>query len=253
MLEQTLEQINQNQERINQARPLDQTQVKNLKEYFKIALTYSSNALEGNTLTEAETKVVIEEGITIGGKPLKDHLEAIGHARAFDYIWELAKKTDITEEDIKELHKICFQPKDGAAAGQYRQVEVLITGSQYNDKLPRYQEVPTHMQELIKRLPEKREKLHLVDYAATLHRDFIFIHPFEDGNGRTARLIMNHALLSKGYPPVIIPVAFKHEYNQALENSRTNNKTFSKYIAEQVLQAQRDYIRLLHLPKVGLR
>lgn len=250
MLEQILKQINQNQERINQARPLDQTQVKNLKEYFKISLTYSSNAIEGNTLTEAETKVVIEDGITIGGKPLKDHLEAIGHARAFDYVWDLAKKTDITEEDIKELHKICFQPKDGAAAGQYRQVEVLITGSQYNDKLPRHQEVPTQMQELIKRLPEKREKLHPVDYAATLHRDFIFIHPFEDGNGRTARLIMNHALLSKGYPPVIIPVTFKHEYTQALENSRTNKQAFSKYISEQVLQTQRDYIRLLHLPQI---
>jgi len=99
LLEQTLKQISQNQERINQARPLDQTQAKNLKEYFKIGLTYSSNAIEGNTLTEAETKVVIEDGITIGGKPLKDHLEAIGHARAFDYIWELAKKTDISEED----------------------------------------------------------------------------------------------------------------------------------------------------------
>jgi Fic family protein len=248
LLEQTLKQINQNQERINQARPLDQTRVKNLKEYFKIGLTYSSNAIEGNTLTEAETKVVIEDGITIGGKPLKDHLEAIGHARAFDYIWWLAQKIDITEADIKELHQICFQPKDGAAAGQYRQIEVVITGSQHNDKLPRYQEVPSCMQEFVKALPEKREKLHPVEYAATIHKDFIFIHPFEDGNGRTARLIMNHALLSRGYPPVIIPVAFKHEYNQALENSRTNYKAFSKYIAEQVLQAQHDYIRLLHLP-----
>ncbi|MBP2660399.1 MAG: ibpA, partial [Firmicutes bacterium] len=97
---------------------------------------------------------------------------------------------------------------------------------------------------------EKGEKLHPVEYAAFLHKDFIFIHPFEDGNGRTARLIMNHALLSRGYPPVIIPVAFKHEYNQALENSRTNKQVFSKYIAEQVLQAQRDYIRLLHIPQI---
>ncbi|BBB92056.1 MAG TPA: Fic family protein [Methylomusa anaerophila] len=249
-INQTLKKIDHNQISINQNRPLEQTQVKNLKNYFKIGLTYASNALEGNTLTESETKVVIEEGITIGGKPLKDHLEAIGHARAFDYLWELAKSADITENDIKELHKICFQPKDGAAAGQYRQVDVIITGSHHNDKLSRHEDVPAHMRDFAAQLPEKRARLHPVVYAATLHRDFIYIHPFEDGNGRTARLLMNHALLATGYPPVIISPAFKHEYIQALEKSHSNSQMFTHYIAEQVLQAQRDYIRLLHLPPV---
>jgi Fic family protein len=249
MKDQILEKINENQLRINQSRPLTQTKVKNLKDYFKIGLTYASNALEGNTLTESETKVVIEDGITIGGKPLKDHLDTIGNARAFDYLWELAKSTDITEQDIKELHKICFQPKDGAIAGQYRQVDVIITGSQHNDKLSGHEEVPDHMQKFIHQLAEKRIQLHPVVYAATLHRDFIYIHPFEDGNGRTARLIMNHALLSTGYPPVIISPAFKHEYIQALEKSHSNSQYFINYISEQVLQAQRDYIRLLRLPE----
>lgn len=248
IIEQTLEKIDQKQKRINESRPLDQSKIKNLKNYFKIGLTYASNALEGNTLTESETKVVIEDGITIGGKSLKDHLDAIGHARAFDYLWELAKSTNITEQDIKELHKICFQPKDGATAGQYRQVDVIITGSQHNDKLSDYEKVPDHMQKFVLQLAEKRVHLHPVVYAATLHRDFIYIHPFEDGNGRTARLIMNHALLSTGYPPVIISPAFKHEYIQALEKSHSTSQVFVSYMAEQVLQAQRDYIRLLRLP-----
>jgi Fic family protein len=250
MIEQIIKRIDQNQERINQCRPLDQKQVKNLKDYFKIGLTYASNALEGNTLTESETKVVIEDGITIGGKPLKDHLDAIGHARAFDYLWDLARNPNITELDIKELHKICFQPKDGSLAGQYRQVDVYITGSQHNDKLPRYKDVPARMSEFVEQMAGKRAKLHTVDYVATIHRDLIYIHPFEDGNGRTARLLMNHALLSAGYPPVIISPAFKHEYIQALEKSYSTSQPFINYIGEQVLQAQCDYIRLLHIPEI---
>jgi Fic family protein len=251
LIKQILHKIDQNQERINNNRPLGQSKVKDLKNYFKIGLTYSSNAIEGNTLTESETKVIIEDGITIGGKPLKDHLDAIGHARAFDHLWKLAKNPDITENDIKELHKICFQPKDGIAAGEYRQMDVLITGSHHNDKLSRHEDVPDHMNDFVQKLPKKRAQLHPVEYAATLHRDFIYIHPFEDGNGRTARLIMNHALLSTGYPPVIISPAFKHEYIQALEKSHTNSNSFINYIAEQTLQAQRDYIRLLRLPEIS--
>lgn len=247
MSEQTLKKIEKNQLLINQNRPLDQVQVKNLREYFKIGLTYSSNAIEGNTLTETETKVVIEEGITIGGKPLKDHFEAIGHARAFDYVWGLSKKSLITERNIKMLHRLCFAPSIGDKAGHYRKVNVIITGSQHNDKLSPHENVAEDMKRLVKQLPEKQAALHPVIYAAELHREFIYIHPFEDGNGRTARLLMNHALLSKGYPPVIISPAFKHEYIQALEQSYKNSQSFANYIAEQVYQAQRDYIRLLHL------
>ena len=210
-------------------------------------MTYSSNALEGNTLTESETKVVLENGVTISGKPLADHLDAIGHARAFDYLWTLAKTSDITEADILELHKLCFQPKDGNSAGQYRTVDVLISGSAHNDMLPRFQDVPAKMQKLIADLPSLNHHLHPVEYAAVLHRDFIQIHPFVDGNGRVARLLMNHALLRAGYPPVIISPYFKHEYIQALEQSWTDSQIFANYIAEQELQAQREYVKLLKL------
>ena len=244
-----LKKIDEKQTIINQFRPLDQAQVKNLKEYFKIGLTFSSNALEGNTLTESETKVVLEEGITIGGKPLRDHLDAIGHGRAFDYLWALAKSSDITESDIQELHRLCFQPKDGIKAGQYRAINVLISGSAHNDLLPRFQDVPDRMAALVASLPQLRACLHPVEYAAVLHQRFVQIHPFEDGNGRVARLLMNHALLRTGYPPIIISPAFKHAYIAALELGWTDNQRFIDYIAEQELQAQREYINLLKLPK----
>ena len=166
-------------------------------------------------------------------------------------MWNLAKTSDLTEENIKELHKICFQPKDGMDAGQYRKHDVVISGSEYNHKLSKHEDVPVHMIKLVHSLPEKRATLHPVVYAATLHREFINIHPFADGNGRTARLIMNHALISTGYPPVIIPLPFKHEYIQVLEKSRgTGNDFFSAYIAERVIEAQRDYVRLLRIPEL---
>ena len=246
-LQQLLCEIDAKQELIKKQRPLEQTQIKNLKEYFKVGLTYASNALEGNTLTESETKVVLEDGVAIGGKLLKDHLDAIGHGRAFDWMWGLAKVIEISEEDVKKLHVLCFQPSEGEQAGEYRRVNVVLTGSRHNDRLPSHEEVPGLMKEWAVSLPEKRKKLHPVHYAAQLHQEFIVIHPFADGNGRVARLLLNHALISQGYPPVIISPVFKHEYIQALEQSHTKPEVFVDYIAEQVVQAQKDYIRLLRL------
>ena len=126
-------------------------------------------------------------------------------------------------------------------------MNVVITGSQHNDRLPSHEEVPALMIEWAVSLPEKRKELHPVQYAAQLHQEFIVIHSFADGNGRVARLLLNHALISQGYPLVIISPVFKHEYIQALEQSHTKPEAFAEYIAEQVVQAQRDYIRLLRL------
>ncbi len=132
-------------------------------------------------------------------------------------------------------------------AGHYRTVNVVITGSQYNDRLSACENVPNDMQNLVVALQTQREKLHPVEYATWLHRSFIIIHPFADGNGRVARLLLNHALISLGFPLVIISPMFKHGYIQALEQSHEREQVFTEYIAEQVLQAQRDYIRLLRL------
>ena len=158
--QQLLREVAAKQKRINKQMPLNQTQIKNLKEYFKVGLTYASNALEGNTLTESETKVVLEDGVAIGGKLLKDHLDAIGHGRAFDWMWELAKGVAISEEDVKKLHVLCFQPSEGEQAGEYRRVNVVITGSQHNARLPSHEEVPALMKEWVVSLPEKRMKFH---------------------------------------------------------------------------------------------
>lgn len=242
-----IKKIDENQLLINQNRPFEQKAVTNLRDYYKIGFVYASNALEGSTLTLSETKVVIEDGITIGGKPLRDHLDAIGNARAFDYIWQLAQKALITEKDIKEIHKICFQPKEEDLAGNYRNVNVFISGSQYNDLIPTYEIVSQLMKTFAEEITIMQKSQHPAVYAANLHRDFVYIHPFTDGNGRVARLLMNHALLATGYPVVIISPNFKNEYINALEKSRKPPDIFVEYILEQIIEAQKEYIRLLRL------
>lgn len=117
------------QREINGMRPLSRQALKQLKDYYRIGLTYSSNALEGNSLTETETKIVLEDGITIGGKPLKDHFEAIGHGEAFDLLYKLARKPDITERQILDLHKLFYLRIDAKQAGRYRKIGVVVTGA----------------------------------------------------------------------------------------------------------------------------
>ena len=119
------------QQEINRHRPLKGQALKQLRQYFRVKLTWSSNALEGNSLTETETKVVIEDGIAIGGKPLKDHFEAIGHAEAFDYLQKLASRAVITERDILKLHKLFYYRIDEANAGHYRKQNVVVTGTDF--------------------------------------------------------------------------------------------------------------------------
>ena len=136
-----LKEIDSLQGDINKLRPFTSKNLKLLKDYFKVGLTYSSNALEGNSLTESETKIVLEEGITVAGKPLKDHYEAIGHGAAFDKIFDVYKNKAISEPLIKSLHLLFYNRIDTEKAGVYRKIKVVITGSQYPvpapEKLPR--------------------------------------------------------------------------------------------------------------------
>lgn len=224
-------------------RPLDAYEIKQLKEYFRIGLTYSSNALEGNSLTESETKVVLEDGITIGGKPLKDHFEAIGHSEAFDLLYKLAERQDITEDDILGLHRLFYYRIDSETAGKYRERNVIITGTDFTPPAPA--EVPLAMQEFLSDLPSLRQ-LHPVEYAAMLHLNLVTIHPFIDGNGRTARLLMNLALLQAGYPTTIIPPIIRGDYISALRDSnKGDNKPFINFISCCVWESQKEYLRLL--------
>ena len=230
--------------KINALRPLSNEALMQVKEYYKIGLTYASNALEGNTLSLVETKVVLEDGITIGGKPLKDHYETVGHAKAFDEIIKLAKNVNFTEDDIKLLHKLFYEKIDSDKAGKYRTSQVIITGSDV--ELPKPEELDEKMHSFILQLPKLKEELHPVEYAAMVHIIFVNIHPFTDGNGRVARLLMNLALLQSGYNIVVIPPVMRVDYIYALqETNKGNNTDFINFISEMVLESQKEYLKII--------
>ncbi len=232
-------------------RPLSEAEIRELDAYYKIGMTYSSNALEGNSLTLSETKVLLEDGITVGGKPIRDCYEATGHAKAYDYMLSIARSGDlaVTEDAIRRLHFLFYNGIDPDAAGQYRTGQVFITGTEYIP--PAAEDVPACMAALIEELPGKRAALHPVEFAAYAHRRLVDIHPFQDGNGRTARLLMNLLLINQGYCVVSIPPILRHEYITALQQAqRTQNPTdeaFVKLIAECEMEAQRDYCRMFHI------
>jgi len=230
------------QDQIRNHRPLDAYELQQLKEYYRIGLTYSSNALEGNSLTESETKVVLEDGITIGGKPLRDHYEAAGHSEAFDLLYRLAKNSDITEVDILGLHKLFYYRIDSEHAGKYRDRPVIITGTDFVPPAPHA--VLHAMREFVEQMPQLR-KLHPVISAARLHAQLANIHPFIDGNGRTARLLMNLSLVQNGYPITIIPPVVRSDYIAAIRDTNSGDyHRFDNFITCMVWKAQRDYLRL---------
>lgn len=235
--------IDRLQEETRGLRPLRGRALEQLREYYKIGLTWTSNALEGNSLTESETKVVIEDGITIGGKPLRDHFEAVGHAEACDLLYRLAKRREITEAEILKLHRLFFFRIDAKNAGHYRKEPAIITGATI--ELPPPSRIKAVMAEFVAGIPELRAKVHPVEFAALLHLRLVTIHPFIDGNGRTARLLMNLALMQDGFPVTIIPPVVRPAYIEALKASNAgDNRPFINLVSNMVYEAQRDYLRL---------
>ena len=230
--------------KIDSYRPLDKDAVKQIQEYYRIGLTYSSNALEGNTLDLAETKIVLEDGLTISGKPMKDHLETLGHSDAFYELLNLAKSDIITEANIKFLHKLFYNRINESEAGNYRTKNVIVTGSDID--FPKPNELSDKMQDFVKNIPNLKSQLHPVEYAAMLHVKFVNIHPFIDGNGRVARLLMNLALLQTGYNITIIPPVVRADYIRALQDSNHNNFIpFINFISEMLLESQKEYLRII--------
>lgn len=208
--------LTKKKQQLDSLRPLGPDLVKNLDEWFKVELTYTSNAIEGNTLTRRETAIVIEKGLTIGGKSLVEHLEATNHAKALDAIHELQRKkpAQLTENDILTIHRIILQGIDDHNAGHYRRVAVRISGSAV--VLPNAMKVPKLMEDFMYWL-QSENGLHPVQLAGEAHYRLVTIHPFSDGNGRTARLLMNLILLMKGYPPAIIRPQERLPYITSLE------------------------------------
>lgn len=194
---------------MNSYRPLTEGELLRLKEEFSINFIYNSNAIEGNTLTLQETALVIKEGITIDKKPLKDHLEAVGHKEAWQYVEELVKqKVQISEKIIKEIHSLVLMDKR-EDRGVYRRVPVTIVGANHTPPQP-YQ-VPILMEQLIEKYHEMAS-LHIIERAARFHLEFEAIHPFIDGNGRTGRILLNLELMKEGYPPINIRFGDRRRY-----------------------------------------
>ncbi len=230
--------------KIDAHRPLDAHMIKQVREYFRIGMTYSSNALEGNSLTETETKIVIEDGMTIAGKPVKDHMEALGHSEAYDLLYRLAKGQNITEADVKELHRLFCYRIDEKQAGKYRKRKVIITGTDFIPPAP--DKIPELMKSFIAGIPEAKAKFHPVEFAAIIHKDLVTIHPFIDGNGRAARLLMNLALLQGGYLLAIIPPVLRRDYLETLDKThKGENTAFINFIAGVCYESAKEYLRLL--------
>ncbi|MGL5435944.1 MAG: Fic family protein [Lachnospiraceae bacterium] len=248
-LQELLQKADSYKEKISSARPLEKEELKSLDNYFRIGFTYSSNALEGNALTISETKILLEDGITVAGKPLKDCYEAVGHGDAYDFMLDLARQQDmtITEDTIKRLNQLFYQKVDAEKASRYRSIQVYIFGTDYIPPSP--EDVPHLMSHMVDQIRSSRTTLHPIELAAMAHKRLVDIHPFFDGNGRTARLLMNLILVNTDYGVVSIPPVWRNDYINALSASRRLNdmEPFSKLIAECVIETGRDYCRLLKL------
>lgn len=235
-----LKKIDQKKSQLDALRPLPQELVKNLEQWFDIEQTYTSNALEGNTLTRSETAMVIEKGLTIGGKSIKDHLEARNLFYALDFIKGLANQKNISLKDILDIHNLILKGIDDKNAGIFRKVAVKISGSDVKLSDPSHLE--TDMNSFLKWLNSNQE--HPVTKAAEAHLEFVTIHPFIDGNGRTARILMNLLLMQYGYPPAIIHPIDRKEYIDSLERAQLTGDTSDFYylIYKMVDQSLNQYL-----------
>ncbi len=203
---------------LNSLRPLPSQTVESLRKKFEVEMTYNSNAIEGNKLTLKETFLVLEKGLTIGGKSMRDHLEATNHKEALALLEKVANNSKIvTVVDILDLHAAILDKISPQDAGVYRRYQVLITQSKHRP--PKWQEVPDLMKQVIGELNSKRRGAAAVESAVKVHHLVAWIHPFGDGNGRLARLLMNLRLMRAGFPPVIVEKKVRKSYYNTLESA----------------------------------
>lgn len=218
-------------DKLKSIRPLSSESVRRMSEDFMVEYTYHSNAIEGNTLSLPETELVLKEGVTIAGKPLRDHLEAIGHRDAYYYVEDLVKsKAIISEKTIKEIHSLVLMDRQ-ADKGVYRSVPVRV-GTFYPCQP---YEVPIKMEQLMIDYNTEMQSLHTIERVAVFHLRFETIHPFIDGNGRVGRLLLNLELMKAGYPPINIKFSDKSRYYECFDHYRNNTKDHSK-MTELVLE-----------------
>jgi Fic family protein len=239
------ERVLEKKRRLDSLRPLPSEAVRRIEHQMNIELTYNSNAIEGNTLTLGETRLVIEEGITVGGKPLKYYLEATNHEKALEWVESIAKKTTkVDEKTILEMHELIMRGIS-EYAGRYRDKRVRIVGAIFT---------PPGPEKLLKQMSEfmgwlRTTDLNAIEKAALAHYRLVKIHPFFDGNGRTARLLMNLMLFSEGYPPTILRYTDRKKYYRCLsEADKDNFGPIVNFIARAVEQSLSLYLEALETP-----
>ena len=221
--------------KLDSLRPLDASTLKRLRDELTVEMTYNSNSIEGNTLSQSETRMVLEDGITVGGKTMREHLEVTNHKCAMDRLESLVSKSEIEIVDILNLHALILDRIDHSNAGSYRIGRVYISGSSFIP--PKPSALPDMMKEFVRMFNLKPEIA--VEQAALLHMEFVNMHPFTDGNGRTARLLLNLHLMRNGYPPIVIKKVDRRRYIDAIVSSQSkgDHSPFVNFIAVYLVQA----------------
>lgn len=228
------EQIDQKKALLDEKRPLPNYTLKSLREKLLLEWTYHSNAIEGNTLTINETKVVLE-GITVGGKTMREHLEVINHRNAITYVEGIVKNGEpLSEWQIKNIHRLILKGINDEYAGVYRDQQVFISGAKHVPPAPLL--INEQMDKLINWYEQETDDLHPITRGAMLHVIFVGIHPFIDGNGRTSRLLLNLELMKEGFPPIIIKVENRLQYYETLDKAHTEKDygDFIQLVAKEV-------------------
>ena len=247
-VEKIIKQIDKLKKQLDALRPLPKEQLENLDEYFRIQYTYDSNRIEGNTLTLQETALIVDKGITIGGKSVHEHLEAINHSEAVELIIDLVQnKTDLTEYILKQLHGLILRGINKNNAGKYRSVNVMISGSLHRPPEPFM--VSKLMEDYFMFYELNKKTMHPVLLSAEMHERLVTIHPFIDGNGRTSRLIMNLVLMQHGFPITNISGDKKNRlsYYNSLETAQVENdkNKFYDFISDAVFNSLKEFLKIV--------
>lgn len=233
---------------LDACRPIDRIHFRKLMDYYKVEYTFDSNRIEGNTLTLKETALVVEKGLTISGKSVREHFETVNHAEAIDLLMEfVAQKAMLNEHLLKQIHALILRGIDKVNSGKYRRVNVRISGSKYEPPEPYL--LAKLMEDYFLFYQENKERMHPVILAAEMHERLVTIHPFVDGNGRTARLIMNLVLLQAGFP--IANISSENEnrlaYYDSLEKAqiKQDKVPFIEFVFKNVILSLKDFLRMV--------
>lgn len=243
--ENQIKQINELQNKLAAHRPYEGDMLVQLRKYYRLGLTWTSNAIEGSSYTESETKILLEDGITVAGKTLRETMATLGHAKAYDYMFSLLAQKGLTERDVLTMHEMLEGGMETGSAGEYRNSAVFVTGTTF--KFPSAAKVPGLMRTLFEKTIPGLSLLHPVIQAAQIHKELVTIHPFSDGNGRVARLAMNTLLIQQGYMPVQIYPVTRQEYIDSLRQAQVHgdDADFIELILQQEIESQKEILRIL--------